>query len=99
MPAYASFLGCSATIASVVIKSAATEEAFCSANAHDLCRVDDAGLDEVGILLVLRIPAVVGTSVLLPCSRINPRTCSAVIPCFRANTPPHNLQRARDAGP
>ena len=43
--------GFSATSASVVSIRPATDAAFCSAVAHDLGRVDDAGLDQVLVLL------------------------------------------------
>ncbi len=54
----ASFFGRSATMASVVISRAATERRVLQRDAHDLGRVDDAGVDEVDIFLVLRVVAV-----------------------------------------
>ena len=54
------FSGCSATIASVVTSRPATDAASCSASAHDLGRVDDAGLHHVDILAGLGVEAVVG---------------------------------------
>ncbi len=52
------FLGRSATIASVVISRAGDRSRVLQRHAHHLGRVDDAGVDEVDILLVLGVIAI-----------------------------------------
>ena len=57
MAGAASFFGSSATMASVVTSRPATEAGVLQGSAHDLGRVDDAGLDHVDIGLVLGVEA------------------------------------------
>ena len=57
MPVGAFFSGFSATIASVVISRPATDSGALQRGAHDLGRIDDAGLDHVDVLALLGVEA------------------------------------------